>query len=110
MFVKICGITNHEDAEAAIEALAPCLSSDLEGVCPACGTTVKAYFDARGYCLGELRNSAAFIYQDIDLLARQYHWLEKDIIALPQSRGSPPRRIRGYARVGSHARRVVQRT
>lgn len=73
-------------AIAAISSMAPCLSCDLWGTCPECGATTNIYFDARSYCLRELRNRAAFLYEDVDVLARRYHWLESDILAMPQSR------------------------
>jgi hypothetical protein len=72
--------------ESAMEALAPSLSSDLQGLCPECGNTVIVRFDARRFCLGELRNRAAFVYQDVDVLARRYHWSETAILALPHLR------------------------
>lgn len=73
-------------AEIVMEALAPSLSNDLTGTCPTCAGRVAAYFDARGYCLRELRNRAAFLFEDIDLLARRYHWPEQDILSLPSAR------------------------
>jgi hypothetical protein len=72
--------------EAAMETLAPSLSGDLEGVCPECEATVTVYFDARWFCLRELRQRAAFVYQDVDILARRYHWSETEILALPPVR------------------------
>ncbi len=72
--------------EAAMEALAPSLSGELEGLCPECGTTVTLQFDARWFCLRELRDRAVFIYQDVDLLARRYHWSETQILSIPQVR------------------------
>jgi len=75
-----------QQVEEAMESLAPSLSSDLSGVCPECGAEVMVGFDARWYCLRELRDRAAFIYQDVDLLARRYHWTERDILALPHGR------------------------
>jgi hypothetical protein len=72
--------------EAAMEALAPALSGELRGTCPECGSDVKVEFDARWYCLCELRNWAAFIHEEVDLLARRYHWSERDILALPHAR------------------------
>ena len=73
-------------AEKAMEAMAPSLSGDLLGTCPDCWAGVTVYFEARQFCLCELRERAAFIYQDIDLLARRYHWLEADILAMPYAR------------------------
>ncbi len=73
-------------AEAAMQAMAPSLSGDLQGVCPECGGTVVLQFDARWFCLRELRDRAAFIFQDVDLLARRYHWSESEILAMPHAR------------------------
>jgi hypothetical protein len=73
-------------AEAAMEAMAPSLSGDLLGVCPECGSTVTIEFDARWFCLQELRDRATFIYQDVDLLARHYHWSEAEILSMPHIR------------------------
>jgi hypothetical protein len=72
--------------EAAMEVLAPSLSSDLEGHCPACGAVVTVEFDARWFCMQELRQRAAYIHQEVDLLARRYHWSEAEILALPRAR------------------------
>jgi hypothetical protein len=72
--------------EDAMEAIAPSLTGDLQGVCPECGNTVSVQFDARWFCLRELRDRAAFIYQDVDLLARRYHWSEADILTMPHTR------------------------
>jgi hypothetical protein len=72
--------------EAAMESMAPSLSNDLLGVCPECGAEVKVYFDVRRYCLRELKEQAAFVYEDTDVLARRYHWAEADILALPRNR------------------------
>jgi hypothetical protein len=72
--------------EAAMEAMAPSMSGDLRGTCPECGSEVAVYFEARQFCLRELRDRAAFIYQDIDLLARRYRWSETDILAMPHVR------------------------
>ena len=72
--------------EAAMETMAPSLSGDLQGTCPECGAKVVVFFDPLQFCLRELRDRAAFIYQDIDLLARRYHWSETDILAMPHVR------------------------
>ena len=73
-------------AETAMEALAPLLSGELQGQCPDCGANVAAHFDPRRYCLRELRESARFVYADIDLLARRYHWDEESILGMPSVR------------------------
>jgi hypothetical protein len=72
--------------ETVMEAMAPALSGELQGACPDCGTMVAARFDPRRYCLQEMRDRARFVYQDVDLLARRYHWAEQTILALPNGR------------------------
>jgi hypothetical protein len=72
--------------EAAMEAMAPALSCDLQGLCPDCGKAITVQFDCRWFCLTELRRRAAFVYQDVDVLARRYHWPESEILALPTAR------------------------
>lgn len=72
--------------ESAMEAMAPSLCGDLEGICPECGARVPIHFDARQYCLQELRGRCAFLYEEIDILAQRYHWSEDSILSLPQSR------------------------
>jgi hypothetical protein len=72
--------------EAVMEAMAPPLAGDLEGVCPECGARVMLYFDPRHFCLQELRNRAAFVYEDIDVLAQRYCWSERAILAMPNTR------------------------
>jgi hypothetical protein len=75
-----------EQVEAAMEALAPHLHSELEGPCPECGATVRAVFDPQRYVLQELRAQAARLYEELHLLARSYHWTEETILALPRHR------------------------
>jgi hypothetical protein len=75
-----------ERVEAAMETIAPSLARELEGECPECGALVSVFFEPVVYCLRELRNRASFIYEDVDLLARRYHWSEPQILAMPQSR------------------------
>jgi hypothetical protein len=72
--------------DAAMEALAPALAGPLEGRCPECGTALSARFEARLYCLEELRHRALFIYDDVDALAQRYHWSERTILELPNER------------------------
>jgi hypothetical protein len=77
-----------ERAEAAMELMAPTLCSDLQGVCPACGAIVEASFDPLQYTLRELRDRAAFVYEDVCAIAHHYHWSEAEILALPAARRS----------------------
>jgi hypothetical protein len=76
-----------ERVERAMEALAPSLS-EIQGECLECHTVIDMHFDVQRFVLRELRDQAEFIYQDIHLLARYYHWPEEKILALPTHRRS----------------------
>lgn len=73
-------------AEAAMEAMAPSLASELAGICPACGAAVTAFFDPLQYVLRELRGRAAAVYEEVWAIARHTRWPEADILALPAVR------------------------
>jgi hypothetical protein len=70
-------------AERALSAMSPCLSHSLRGVCPECHTDMEIYFDVYGFVLAEFRGRAAFVYQDVHLIAERYHWPESRILAMP---------------------------
>lgn len=70
----------------AMERLAPTLSQELDGRCPACGATVRLFFDVQRFVLTELRNQAESVYDDVDRIAARYHWTEDLILALPARR------------------------
>jgi hypothetical protein len=72
--------------ETAMRALAPALSGPIQGRCPDCGADFEVGFEARVYCLRELRDRARFVYDDVDVLAERYHWSEQAILALPNPR------------------------
>lgn len=72
--------------ERALEAMAPLLEGELEGQCPTCGAVLRAAFQPRHYCLQELRERARFVYRDVDVLARRYHWAEDSILGMPSAR------------------------
>ena len=84
-------------AERVMETMAPSLARELQGTCPACGAAVAVFFDARSFCLRELRDRAAFLYEDVDLIARRYHWSENEILSLPFFRRT------AYAELARHA-------
>jgi hypothetical protein len=72
--------------ETAMAMLAPSLAGPLRGRCPHCAAPIAARFEARAYCLQELRDRARFVYDDIDALAERYHWSERAILTLPHAR------------------------
>jgi len=72
--------------EAALDTLAPSLCGLLESRCPLCETPFQVWFDPQQYVLRELREQAFFVYDDIHLIASQYHWTEAMILSLPRPR------------------------
>lgn len=72
--------------ERAMERMAPEISTTIQGLCPACGIQLEAYFPVARTVLAELRRSAAGLHDDIDLIARAYHWPQTEILALPHDR------------------------
>lgn len=72
--------------ERAMDALAPSPPTDLQGACPDCGRDFEFRFDPREFALRELREQAAFIYEDVHLIAQHYGWSEPEILSLPHNR------------------------
>jgi hypothetical protein len=66
--------------------MAPEISTTIHALCPACGTPLEAHFPVVRTVLAELRQSAAGLHDDIDLIARTYHWPQAEILALPPDR------------------------
>ena len=46
----------------------------------------RFFFSACTHVQRELAHEAAFLYQDVHLLATRYHWSEDKILALPRAR------------------------
>jgi hypothetical protein len=72
--------------ERAMAAMAPEVSRPIAGECPACATSVRAPLHVARVVVGELRRAAATVHDEVDLIARAYHWPEATILALPQDR------------------------
>ena len=77
--------------ERAMEAMAPEVSRPLIGTCPGCGETVSTPLHVARLVVAEFVRDAAGLHDDVDLIARAYHWPEADILQLPR------RRRRAYA-------------
>lgn len=77
--------------ERAMAALAPEVSRPLVGACPECGKLVEAGLHITRLVVSELTREAASLYDEVDLIARAYHWREAEILQLPR------RRRRAYA-------------
>lgn len=72
--------------EKAMEAQAPSLTGQLQSRCSECGTPLHFFFDVQSFVLQELREQAAFLYEDTHLLALHYHWPETQILEMPRYR------------------------
>jgi hypothetical protein len=72
--------------ERAMATMAPEVSRPIAGDCPDCGASVKAPLHVTRIVVGELRRAAAGVHDEVDLIARAYHWPEAMILALPQER------------------------
>ena len=72
--------------ERVMAAMAPLVSRSLPGACPACGADVLVAFHVASVVVSEWRRAAATAHEEIDLIARAYHWSEAAILALPQPR------------------------
>ena len=82
--------------ERAMAVMAPAVSRPVAGNCPACGSAVSATLHVTRLVVDELRRAAAAVHDEVDLLARTYHWPESTILALPQvRRRAYAERIRG---------------
>jgi hypothetical protein len=72
--------------DAALERLAPALPRELSATCPECGAGVTVAFDPRSFCLRELRDLAASLFDDVAAIASRFHWPEREILGLPRTR------------------------
>ena len=75
-----------EALETALEELDPAADIWLETHCPECGAEHSVAFDPVYYTARELRHNAQQILRDVVDIARAFHWSERDILALPDSR------------------------
>ncbi len=73
-------------AQKAMEAMAPCFSRPLRGVCPECQAEMSIYFDVYCFVLRELRGRAEVVYREVHLIAERYHWPESRILGMPGTR------------------------
>jgi hypothetical protein len=72
--------------ERAMAVMAPAVSRPIEGHCPSCGARVRAGLSVPRLVVRELARAATTTQDDVDLIARAYHWPESAILALPEDR------------------------
>ena len=72
--------------ERAMGCMAPEISRVIRGFCPACERPIEAHFPVVATVMAEIRQSVASLYDDVDLIARVYHWPQAEILSLPPDR------------------------
>jgi hypothetical protein len=75
-----------ERIQQALEVIAPVAGGPIAGSCPRCGSEIDLLFDPYTFVLGEIGDSARFLFEDVDLLASRYHWREDEVLALTAGR------------------------
>lgn len=74
------------DIAAALSALDPAAEIMLDLACPACGREWQGLFDINQVLWLEIAARARRLVQEVDVLARAYHWNEAEILNLSASR------------------------
>ncbi len=77
---------NRARVERAMSCMAPEVSRSVAGTCPACGAAVRAGFAVARVVMAEQKRAAAAVHDEVDLIARTYHWPQAEILALPRAR------------------------
>ncbi len=75
-----------EAIEAAVENAMPDIDLALTTVCPACEAAIEAPVQLAQLVLAELRERSMHLLREVHVLAREYHWSERQILALPVTR------------------------
>jgi hypothetical protein len=71
---------------AEVAARDPAAEIFLDLTCPACSHGWQALFDIEKFLWTELCARARRLLQEVDALARAYHWNEKEILGLSEAR------------------------
>jgi hypothetical protein len=93
----LAGCTEPADSVAANDVLLHLISDGMAArdpfadvsasvACPACGSSTDVQVDVATFFRTELRWAGAELDRDIHRLALNYHWTERDILAMPSER------------------------
>lgn len=72
------------EIEAEMMRRSPQVNVELEGFCPECGAPFSTALDFTAFFAAEMRNGLAALEREVHLLARHYHWSEREILSLPR--------------------------
>ncbi|MEM9332936.1 MAG: hypothetical protein AAGA53_16565 [Pseudomonadota bacterium] len=84
-WIKACLLKGEFDFDAIqseIELAAPILSQDINTTCPECRANNKVRFDMARYLMDSLAAETAFLWREVHLIAKTYHWSLPDILDL----------------------------
>lgn len=70
----------------ALEQLDPLAHVSIAVPCPACAQENEFAFDAAAFIWREIEQRVPRLLEEVAELARVYHWSERDILEMPQSR------------------------
>ncbi|WP_270731603.1 hypothetical protein [Shimia sp. Alg240-R146] len=87
-WAKACvieGDTNFEAVQADLAQAGPLLSKDIKTTCPECEAANTVRFDVARYLVESIEGETAFLWREVHLIAKTYHWALADILDLPRS-------------------------
>ena len=70
----------------ALARLDPQADLLIDLTCPNCGAALQVPFDPAAYLFDELAARAEVLYREVHLLALNYHWSEREILAMPRGK------------------------
>lgn len=78
--------TVKDQLDAFLQDVDPQAEMLLGGDCPVCGHPYSVLLDVGSVLIQELAEQADEFYRDVQTLAREFHWSERDILRLPARR------------------------
>src|SRR5204862_2128592 len=87
---SLCEFASEIDLEdeisGALESVDPCMDFSLDFTCPACTHCWNVTLDVAAYLWEEIEVLACRLLDEVHVLARSYHWEERQILQLSESR------------------------
>lgn len=83
---RLSGDADDATIAAALEQVAPLMSTELDAVCPECGHAHLVRFDVQPFLLARLLAERDQRATEIHRLARGYGWSLSEILSLPRGR------------------------
>jgi hypothetical protein len=77
---------NPDAVQAAMDAIAPVLSLEMNAHCPECGECQPVHFDIQSYLLSMLESEQEQFVREVHRLATAYGWSLEEILGLPRRR------------------------